>query len=103
MKFQDDNEQIFKLSRTDYQSVRLLKIIKSISKIFLLQDPPLPRRRVAKKTTITKDTNTKRNSNTSQRTDELNHYSLPSRQQSQTIIPINNTEVTKILLLLLIN
>jgi hypothetical protein len=72
---------------------------------FLLQDPALPRRRVAKKTTISKDpvsnNNTKRNSITPQRTristtdetyDELNRYASPS----QTIIPINNNEVNKI-------
>jgi len=87
----DDNEQVFKLTRTDYQP-------DSIS------DPPLPRRRVAKKTTISKDVpsnNINRSPMVHQRTristtdetyDEANHYTAPSRQQSQSIIQINNNE-----------
>ncbi|CAF1206027.1 unnamed protein product [Rotaria sp. Silwood1] len=88
----DDNEQVFKLTRTDYPTDPI-------------SDPPLPRRRVAKKTTISKGPSSNiinRNPLVHQRTristndetfDELNHYaSSSSRQQSQSIIPINNNE-----------
>jgi len=87
----DDNEQVLKLSRTDYQS-------DSVS------DPSLPRRRVAKKTTISKDipsnTTNVRSPIGRQRTrvstnddtfDEVNHFTS-SRQPSQSSIQINNTE-----------
>ncbi|CAF1013507.1 unnamed protein product [Adineta steineri] len=87
----EDNESIFKSARTDYQSD-------------LIADPPLPRRRVAKKTTISKSIPTNNNNKTpinQQRTrritaddtyDEITHYTPPSRQSSQPIMNVNNNE-----------
>ncbi|CAF2782850.1 unnamed protein product [Rotaria sp. Silwood2] len=69
-----------------------------------ISDPPLRRRRVAKKTTISKGPSSNiinQNPVVHQRTcistndktfDELNHYTPSLRQQSQSIIPINNNE-----------
>ncbi|CAF0824031.1 unnamed protein product [Adineta ricciae] len=91
----EDNESIFKSARTDYQSD-------------LISDPPIPRRRVAKKTTISKSipsTPSNKNSGNQQQQqrarrvtaddnfDEMPHYASSStRQRSQSIITVNNSE-----------
>ncbi|CAF3372656.1 unnamed protein product [Rotaria sp. Silwood2] len=88
----EDNELIFKSVRTDYRPDSI-------------PDPPLPRRRVAKKTTVSKclpsNNNNKnpiihqstRQTITDDNYDDLSHYTSPVRQSSsQSMTSINNSE-----------
>ncbi|CAF1275826.1 unnamed protein product [Rotaria sp. Silwood1] len=86
----EDNESIFKSVRTDYRPDSIT-------------DPPLPRRRVAKKTTVSKCLPSNNNNpiihQSTRQTiandsyDDMSHYTSPIvRQSSQSMTSINNNE-----------